>query len=65
MGSTSSYSNVLLVYADTFPTSMTAPTLTAVHPYNISVSWSALTSAANGGDLPIFYRLEWYDYTIP
>ena len=64
MGIGSGYSNTLTVYANTYPTSMTTPTLTAVHPYNITVSWSALTSTANGGDLPIFYKLEWYDYTL-
>jgi hypothetical protein len=57
MGGSTSYSNVLSVVADAVPTSMTAPTLTIAHPYNITVAWTALTTTANGGDLPIFYLL--------
>lgn len=42
---------------------MTAPVLYEVTPKSITVTWSELTStAANGGDLPIFYLLQWWDY---
>lgn len=39
---------------------MNALTLVEVNPQNIAISWPALTSTSlNGGDLPIFYSVEW------
>jgi hypothetical protein len=63
MGGSTSYSTVIAVLADAYPSSMTTPTMVETHPYNITVAWTALTTSANGGDIPIFYLLQWQDYT--
>lgn len=40
---------------------MSALSVTAVHPLNITISWPDLTDTTlNGGDLPIYYQVEWY-----
>ena len=41
---------------------MTNPELVEVHPYNVTIKWSELTNYTNGGDMPIFYELQWYNY---
>lgn len=54
---------VLTVYADTVPTGMDSlSVLTAnVHPNNITISWAELVDTSkNGGDVPIFYQVEWF-----
>lgn len=41
---------------------MYAPVGGAVTPTTIDLSWSdLLDQSKNGGDNPIYYRLEWYD----
>ncbi len=41
---------------------MNTPYAGTVTPYSIEVKWNALTdSNYNGGDVPIFYLLEWED----
>jgi hypothetical protein len=42
---------------------MNNPEVIEINPFNITVKWSELTSPENGRDLPIFYQLEWFDYT--
>ena len=41
---------------------MTPPTLVEVHPYNVTVEWAELLTIDNGGDVPSFYLLEWFNY---
>ena len=36
-------------------------TAASVNPMNITITWNDLTTAANGGDVPIFYLLQWYN----
>jgi hypothetical protein len=39
---------------------MTALEITTVNPKDITISWSPLDNETlNGGDLPIFYSVEW------
>ena len=62
VGMSDVYSPVLSVLSDVLPIAMTTPTLVKVTPGNITISWTALTNTtANGGDLPIFYQVEWFD----
>lgn len=49
------------------PTGMMMPSLVSLTPTSVSISWSELDSTyvnaahvpVNGGDLPIFYLVEW------
>lgn len=43
----------------TLPTGMSTPTVGNVDPLNITISWTELTDSRNGGDIPIFYLVEW------
>lgn len=44
---------------------MTALTVNEVNPFNITLTWPALTDTAlNGGDLPYYYQVEWYNTEI-
>ena len=53
-------SSALLVVGDKVPQGMTALQITTVNPKDITISWSALDNQTlNGGDLPIFYSVEW------
>jgi hypothetical protein len=38
---------------------MTPPNAGTVTPKNITISWEELTDSRNGGDIPIFYLVEW------
>ena len=39
---------------------MTQLTASAVEPTNITIQWQELTDTTlNGGDVPIFYSIEW------
>ena len=38
-------------------------TATVVNPKNITITWADLTNSSNGGDVPIFYLLQYYSYT--
>jgi hypothetical protein len=41
---------------------MTAPFAGTVTPKSIEVKWNVLTDEGkNGGDIPIFYQLDWED----
>lgn len=53
------YSSTLTVLSDVKPTGMNTPLQVNVDPSGITFSWAELTSAANGGDVPIFYQVEW------
>lgn len=33
--------------------------MVSVNPTKITISWSELTDESNGGDIPIFYSVEW------
>ena len=37
-------------------------TATAVHPFNITLTWAELGAPLNGGDTPNFYLLQWKNY---
>ena len=64
MGSSTSYSPVLTVACDTVPISMTTPRKVSVAPSIIVIEWDALTDmTANGGDIPIFYSVEYGNTT--
>jgi hypothetical protein len=53
-------SSALLVVGDKVPQGMTALEITTVNPKDITISWSPLDNETlNGGDLPIFYSVEW------
>lgn len=53
-------SKALNVTCDRIPSGMTSISITAVNPMDITISWSELTNTTlNGGDLPIFYSVEW------
>jgi hypothetical protein len=43
----------------TAPTGMSEPIMVSVKPTTITISWSELTDERNGGDIPIFYSVEW------
>lgn len=65
IGLTTSYSAVLTMVADKIPQSMGALTLVSINPTNCTISWADLTTdAANGGDLPIFYSVEFSSSNI-
>jgi hypothetical protein len=50
------------VLSDGIPNGMTAPYAGTVTPTSIEVKWDELTDESmNGGDVPIFYLLEWED----
>jgi hypothetical protein len=65
VGFSNVYSQVLVVTPDTKPVAMTAPSLISVSVTSIFVKWEALTDPTmNGGDLPIFYSLEYSPNSI-
>jgi len=42
---------------------MNEPYVVSVYPYNATIAWDILNKTElNGGDLPIMYWLEWYNY---
>jgi len=44
---------------------MTTLSSTSIQPKTITIAWPSLTNAAlNGGDIPYYYQVEWYDTTI-
>lgn len=43
----------------TLPTGMSTPVLVSTAPKEIKISWDELTDARNGGDIPIFYLVEY------
>jgi len=59
LGTTSS---ILYVTTNKLPTGMTAITAVSINPLNITLLWTDLTDTSlNGGNLPYYYQLEWYD----
>lgn len=57
---------MLSVQCDNVPQGMTALTKIEVHPGNMTIGWTALTSPTlNGGDLPIFYSVEFASSQAP
>lgn len=42
---------------DTEPTGMSDLTASDINPMNVTITWSELTTSANGGDIPSFYLL--------
>jgi hypothetical protein len=34
------------------------------YPKNITISWSAITQACNGGDVPFYYEVSWYNLDL-
>lgn len=41
------------------PSGMNTPTVGTVNPTSISIKWTELTDSRNGGDIPIFYLVEY------
>lgn len=63
VGFGTAYSNELSVIADGVPIGMYTPTLFSVDPKSIKIQWNELTDQIlNGGDNPIYYKVEWYSY---
>jgi hypothetical protein len=56
-------STVTQLTADEVPYGMNTPEIVEIHPYNITLKWKELITPNNGRDTPIFYQLEWYDYS--
>lgn len=48
---------------DSVPSGMGDLTAASVNPLNITITWADLTTAANGGDVPTFYLLQYWSYT--
>ncbi len=62
VGYSLSVSNTVTVLTDGYPIYMNTPIGGAVTPTSISLSWTALTDMVkNSGDIPIYYRVEWYN----
>lgn len=56
------YSDNLTITCDSVPSGMGNIVATAVHPFNITLTWTELGSPLNGGDTPNFYLLQWKNY---
>lgn len=62
MGYSLSFSNIVTVLTDGYPISMNTPVAGDVTPVSMALSWTALSDMVqNSGDLPVYYRLEWYN----
>lgn len=52
-------SEELVISPDKAPTGMDPIGVDSIQPFSINVVWSELTPTLNGGDPPIYYKLEW------
>jgi len=61
IGWSSSYSLNLQIITDDYPGSSVTVTADAIEPTSMTISWTSLADADNGGDPIIFYAVELYD----
>ena len=62
VGYSLSTSSVLSVLSDGYPNYMHPPTEGPISPKSIVINWDdLLDQTKNGGDDPIYFRLEWYN----
>lgn len=59
---TQATSSIDYVWAVGVPQGMNQPYLISLFPYNATIAWGELNTTVNGGDMPIMYWLEWYNY---
>lgn len=60
LGSNTSYSPILSVLCDDYPSGMGPLTAASVDPTNMTITWTELSDETlNGRDLPIFYSIEY------
>lgn len=55
------YSAELEVVPNMWPTCMNAISATDVQPWSITIAWAELTQTCNGGVIPYYYQVEWYN----